>query len=661
MNVRLQVFKGMAPMLDEGLLHNEQAIEAVDADLRFGNLRALRAPTVAGDVPASAKTIFRRRAGGAWISSDNAAHFVESTLADDQFHRLYSSMEGADGFLRMRYAVLGEQKNVRLGVEAPDAAAAVETAEKQATTWSRQWGFFWEEPDGTLSGQKTKFSAVDASWDGQVVAVEHGSRYSIPASIAAAAALLKPSGASSRATLAFFFEAWSASGALLGRVYPEQSALSADRDLFINGFKVSAVQSDSGGDILFALAYDETDVEEYTADRVYLFAYVDEVGEESAPSPPSATLSVRPDRDVRLEFPAFEQPEDRAPVVKRRLYRTATGSESTEYQFVADVAIEQSGYVDSLTDLELGETIPGIGWLPPPAGLKGLCAVPGGFLAAYSGETVYFSAVNAPHAWPDAYAVACDSPIRGLAVVGVSVYVLTNEQPELITASAPDATERAKVPYAQNCTSERSITTASGGVLFASPDGLCQIAGMQVVILSHVFLSKERWRQMQTDADGVERPEETVFAVYDEILYVFAAGGSWTWDLVKPDRGLVELSVRATAARYVPTDDGLYLASEGRLLRWADKFSGSSLQAVWRSKRFGFSSPLRFRRARISAEGPATLVLRDYFGAQVYRIERESSRSFLLPPMAPRRWWQIELRTSGAVTECSIGTSAAEM
>ncbi len=661
MNIRLQVFKGMAPMLDEGLLHNEQAIEARDVDLRFGSLRALRAPSEAGEVPDGTKTIFRRNSGGPWIASSSVAHFVESALADDKFSRLYSSMEDSGGHLRMRYRMGDEEKNVRLGVEPPTVAASVETAEKTVTTWSRKWGFFWEEPDGTVSGQKTMFSAVDSSWNGLVEAVEHGAKYSIPEAVASAVAALKPEEASSRAKTVYFFEAWSASGALLGRVYPDHSALSADRDLFINGFKVAAVQEADGGAVLFNLSYDETDVEEYTSDRVYLFTFVDEVGEESAPSPASSMLSVRPDRDVKLKFPEFVQPMGRAAVSKRRVYRTATGSTSTEYQFVADVPVAEGEYVDSLTDLELGETIPSIGWRPPPEGLRGLCSIPGGFLAAYSGKNVHFSAVNAPHAWPDEYVVSCDSEIRGLAVVGVSVYVLTDEQPELITAAAPDATERAKVPYAQNCTSERSIATASGGVLFASPDGLCQMAGMQVVILSHVFLSKERWREMQTDEYGAYRPEETVFATYDEILYVFAAGGSWTWDLVKPDRGLVELSAHATAARYVPTDDGLFLASRGQLLRWADKFEGASLECVWRSKRFGFTVPVRFRRARISADAPSTLVLRGNGGEEVYRIERKTSKSFLLPPMAPMRWWSIELRTTGTVTECSIGTSSAEM
>lgn len=661
MNIRLQVFKGMAPMLDEGLLHNEQAISALDVDLRFGSLRALRAPTVAGSVSADARTIFRRTSGGSWIESANVAHFVESVLADDLYSRLYSSQEDESGYLRMRYSIDGTDKNVRLGVEEPTEAATIETVEKTTTTWDRKWGFYWEETDGTVSGSKAMFEDTDETWDGLVVAVSPGSRYKIPAAVVTAAQALKPAAASGSATLYFFFEAWSSTGALLGRVYPEASNLAADRDLFINGFKVAAAQSTSGGDVYHQLSYDETDVEEYTTDRVYLFTYVDEVGEESDPCPASIMLTVRPDLDVKVTFPAFEQPEDRAPIVKRRLYRTATGSSSTQYQFVADIEIETADYTDSLTDMELGESIPSVGWRPPPSGLKGLAAVPGGFLAAYSGKTIYFTPVNTPHAWPEAYAVACDAPIRGIAVSGISVYVLTDEQPELVTAAAPDATERAKLPYNQNCTSERSIVTASGGVLFASPDGICQMAGMQVVVLSHVFVSKERWREMQTDASGVYRPEETVFAVYDELLYVFAAGGSWTWDLVKPDRGLVELSVQVTAARYLPTDDGLFLASGGQLLRWSDTSSGTTLPATWRSKRFGFTTPIRFRRARISGEGTNTLVLRDYDGTELYRVTRTTSKSFLLPPMAPNRWWGIELTTYSTITECSLGTSAAEM
>ena len=661
MNIRLQIFKGSAPMLDDGLLHNEQAVVAKDVDLRNGSMRSLCAPSKIKDIADGAKTVYWWRGGARWIESANVAHFVESALADDAWRRLYSSMEYSAGNLRMRYSLGGHEKNVALGVIAPEVAATIETVSKNSTTWTRRWGWYWEEPDGTISGVKTLFAEQDPGWDGIVVGTVPGSEYSIPATIVSAVTVLKPAEASASAALFFFFEAISGSGAILGRVYPESSGVSADSDLFINGFKVSAIQAADGSDIGFSLSYDETDVEEYTADRVYLFSYVDEIGEESAPSPASAMLSVRPDVDVKVTFPAFAQPADRASVTKRRVYRTVTASTSTAYQFVADVPILDADFTDSLTDLEVGESIPSVGWIPPEQGLRGLISVPGGSLAAYKGRNVHFSAPDAPHAWKDEYVVAVDSDIRGLAVVGNSVYVLTDKHPELITVASPSTTERSPLPFAQNCTSELSIVTASGGVLFASPDGICQMVGMSVVILSQAYLSKERWRQMQTDSSGTERQAETAFAVYDELLYIFAAGGSWTWDLVRPDRGLVELSVRATAAQYVPEEDGLFMACGKSLMRWSDSDAEERLEAVWRSKRFGFTKPIRFRRARISCEGEAKLILRDYAGNPVYEILRKNSNSFLLPPLNPMRWWCIELRSKSIVTEFSIGTSSAEM
>lgn len=659
MNIRLQVFKGMAPMLDEGLLHNEQAILARDCDLRRGSLRSLCGAATVGSVPEQTKTIYRWMAAGSWICAPTVANFVESQLADDAFRRLYSSGESG-GKMRLRYLVGAVEKTVDLGIPASSLAPYVSTTTKTATTWTRKWGWYWEETDGTLVGDKRYFAASNPMWDGLVTSSAPGKTYAIPSAITSIVLAMRPEGASATAFCSFFFEAWSASGAILGRVYPEKSTLSADNDLFINGFKVSMSAVLASGIVTSTLEYDMTDVEEATTDRVYVFTYVDEIGEESAPSKTSAMLSVRPDVDVLVQFPAFVQSAARATVVKRRVYRTVTSATSTEYQFVADVSMDLTQYVDSLTDMEVGETMPSAGWDPPPAGLAGLVAVPGGFMAAYKDKTVYFSETDAPHAWPIKYAVSCDSAVRGLAVVGNGIYALTDEYPELITTAGPASAERAIVPFAQSCTGARTIQTSSGGVLYASPDGICQMVGMLVVVLSQAYLSKEKWREMQTDGDGVFRPSETSFAVYDDLLYVFAAGGSWTWDVVKPDRGLVELSQRADAARYVPSDDALYVARDG-LLGKLSGIGGEPLEAVWRSKRFGFTRPIGFRCARITAEGPARLVLRDGEGRKVYEILRNDSKSFLLPQLAPCRFWSIELSGKSAITECSIGTSSAEM
>lgn len=659
MNIRLQVFKGMAPMLDEGLLRNEQAILARDVDLRRGSMRSLCRAAESGAVPDNARTIYRWRGAERWICAQTVAHFVESQLADDAFQRLYSSGESG-GKMRLRYAIGGEEKTVDLGIEAPAEAPTVRASEKTSTTWSRKWGWYWEETGGTLVGAKRFFEDENGAWNGLVTSSAPGKTYLIPETIVAAVLAQKPAEASETAFCSFFFEAWSASGAILGRVHPDRSTVSADNDLFINGFKVSMSAKTAGGSVTATLAYDMADVEENTTDRVYVFTYVDELGEESAPSPASVMLSVRPDMDVAVDFLTHAQPDNRAAVAKRRLYRTVTSSSSTEYQFVADVPMSQSQFIDALTDMEVGETMPSAGWDPPPDGLAGLVAVPGGFMAAYKEKTVYFSETAAPHAWPIKYAVSCDSLIRGLAVVGNGIYVLTDEYPELITTSGPASAERAIVPFAQSCTGARTIQTSSGGVLYASPDGICQMVGMLVVVLSQAYLSKEKWREMQTDGSGAFRPEETSFAVYDDLLYVFAAGGSWTWDVVKPDRGLVELTQRAEAARYVPADDALYVAASGKMFKLFGA-EGETLSATWRSKRFAFPRPIRFRRARITAEGPARLVLRDGAGREVYAIDRMDSTSFLLPPLAPCRFWIIELVSQAAITEFSIGTSSAEM
>ncbi|MGL1400235.1 hypothetical protein ACSTI4_24935, partial [Vibrio parahaemolyticus] len=74
---------------------------------------------------------------------------------------------------------------------------------------------------------------------------------------------------------------------------------------------------------------------------------------------------------------------------------------------------------------------------PPPAGLRGLTAMPNGMMAAFDGKDLYFCEPYLPHAWPASYTLTTDFPIVGLGAFGTSLVVMTTGNLYLVSGTAP--------------------------------------------------------------------------------------------------------------------------------------------------------------------------------------------------------------------------------
>lgn len=642
MQVKLSIFRGMQPITDPLLIQTDQAEYCRDVDLRSGTLKAIMAPLPVRDIPKDTKTIYFWQDAEKWLTFPTVTHCVPSPLSADRYKRLYCT--GTGDRPMMFYAIDGEeQAAVPIGLPGPTEKLTIDLADKDEGRWIRRWGYHWEESDGTKKHVTNHDSGITET---VVIEAEQFTLNNLPS---------RPSDVSASASLILFFTAYSAGGTILGRIWPDSSKDASSSDLYINGFKVTSEQDGN----TVKLTYDTTDIERYTTDRSYVFTWVDVLGQESSPSPPSDLLVVPPNKNVLISGLPTEYPhEGYAQVIAKRLYRTVTSEAGTEWQVIADIPAEEDSFLDSRPDEEALSSLPSASWDPPPSGLRGLLACAGGFFAGFAGKTVYFSAPAFPHAWPPEYAVSCDADIVGLETIGNTIYVFTDARPELIVATDPSMSERAAVAYSQGCVSPRSIIRAAGGVFFASPDGICQILGGDLLVLTSPLISKEQWRALQSDSSGLFCPEDTIFSMYDDVLFVFAKGGALTFDTARPELGIVYLSHRATAAHNVFEEDALYLASDGQLLQWAG--GNTPLPWIWRSKMILFPSAYRFRRARVRHTGEATLRLLSA-SKQVYEITRQTEKSFLLPAMSRDAWWRVELTSQKDVLETVLSTNAVEM
>jgi hypothetical protein len=249
----------------------------------------------------------------------------------------------------------------------------------------------------------------------------------------------------------------------------------------------------------------------------YVYTYVNDIGEESAPSFASTTV-LRPDGVSITVTTPTTTPSGTDPdydIETKRIYRAVTGATGTYFRFVAEIALTTADYVDSLPDTELGEALDSEGWDLPPTGLKGLLALPNGVMAGFVGNQLCFSAQNHPHAWPTAYRLTVDTDIVAIGNIDTTVVLGTEAFPYLAIGTSPDAYSMTKLEVPQACVAKRSLAYLIGtGVVFASPDGLIAVAGNGNVrnLTSSVF-TREQWQALV--------PESIVGVAHDDVYHFF--------------------------------------------------------------------------------------------------------------------------------------------
>jgi len=291
----------------------------------------------------------------------------------------------------------------------------------------------------------------------------------------------------------------------------------------------------------------------------YVVTFVNDIGEESAPSLASNTI-LRPD-GVSVEVTTTVSlptglPDDYG-ITSKRIYRSATGSSGTEFRFVAEIPLSQATYTDTLTDVELGEALLSTIWALPPDDLHGIMALPNGIMVGFSKNELCLSAQNYAHAWPVPYRLKTDTDIVGIANIDNTVVIGTRNFLYIATGNSPDAYSMSKfeVPYA--ATSKRGFAYLTGiGVVFPGPDGLMAVRGPgQVINATARLFTRRQWQALD--------PSSLMGIQHDDMYFLFwtagSARGCYVLDMNEGGFGAVEMSFHACAAFADPITDNLYL------------------------------------------------------------------------------------------------------
>ena len=392
-----------------------------------------------------------------------------------------------------------------------------------------------------------------------------------------------------------------------------------------------------------------TDTQEVPESRVYAWTWVNkEAGFEfeSAPSPASSTVEVRVAQSVAIS--GREAVPTGYVVTHWRLYRAVSGI----YLFVAELPASQVSYTDSVLAEDLGEELPSLTWLPPPATLAGLTNLPNGIMAGFTGRDVYFCEPYRPHAWPVQYMQSLDFPVVGLGRMDTTLAVLTTGTPYFIQGSSPDAMVVVKSDLEQACASKRSIVSTNNSVIYASPDGLVLLSSGGSRVLTEQLFTRAQWQSLNPPSIHAYQHDMKYVAFYD----AGATSGGFIFDLTSGQ--FIYHNIYATAGYNDLRADKLYTAFSDRTVKiW---LAGSALNYTWKSKKFTMPQIMGFSCAQVEAEAyPVTAKV--YSDGTLVHTETVASRTPFRLPATPGRDWEFQIEGNTEVFAVLVAQSMEEL
>lgn len=401
---------------------------------------------------------------------------------------------------------------------------------------------------------------------------------------------------------------------------------------------------------------------DYREARAYTYTYVNQYGEEGPPAKP-LQVDLLEGQQIMLQYTA-PAAHSYCPITRVRVYRTATGGSSTEYLFVGETVLSTTSpkFVDSVKGSALGESIQTRDFYPPPQNMRGIVAMPGGVLAGFVGNNVYFCEPYLPYAWKPNNSQAQINRVVAICPYENGLYVTTTAHPVLITGYSPETMSSQKIPSIQAGVSKGAICNAGPFAVYASNDGLVTIRGINASLdLSFKFFTRDQWRALYGSKLANMR-----LNAHDGHLLVWFDDGTPGF-LIKMDEvapSFTKLTDVVTAALVHPLTDALYVGDGTNL--FAFKTSGERLSWTHWGKDHLLPKPDNLGAVQLIGSGSVVLtVYAD--GSQVYQttvsITETGSTILRLPSgFRARRWsFKTEGATNAYVNELNVVTSPGEL
>lgn len=411
-------------------------------------------------------------------------------------------------------------------------------------------------------------------------------------------------------------------------------------------------------------AFDDQDL---ALDVAWVYTFVTADGREGPPSPASIVqYGVSDNQTFDLSLPAITPAGNHnfGAGAVRRVYRSNTGSSATAFQFVGEVPIGTTTFSDTKLASELREQLPSIDWSGPPdddsstypeGPLKDLCHMGNGIMAGFSGNTLWFSEAYIPHAFPVQYTIPVTANILRIVPAQAGLYVLTDEEPLLITGRDPASLAEVRLEVRQSCVSRDSVVAMENAVVYASPDGLVALDGMEGAVLTEATHLRKDWAAYVPSSIKGFWSEERYVGFYD----TGSVQAGFIFDPRAGRNAFTELDDYYSVGFSDLTTDTLYVLDDTNIQTWD---TGSALTLTWRSKTFDFPEPTSLSCGEVDADGVVTLkVFADgqQLGTDIMITSRDGFR--LPAPQSLYQTFQFELSSTATIHGAVFANSFEEL
>jgi hypothetical protein len=334
--------------------------------------------------------------------------------------------------------------------------------------------------------------------------------------------------------------------------------------------------------------------------RSYVYTFVNNWGEESAPSPASPAVTGGQIGDWLLSGlqVSYSVTGNFRALSKIRIYRTITGAQTVDFRFVAEKTLTLTTYTDSITsdEVSLNESLSTAHHSLPPTVdgaydiyLNGLVLLPNGYFAAFVGSDIWFSEPYLPYAFSPAYTRSTGVTIIGMAAYSSGMIVCTNAKPLAISGAHPANMTVVRLDSPEPCLSQQSIVGMRDGVFYASPNGVVLANEAEASVVSSALISRTEWQQL-----------------YNPTNLKGAAGGQGYIGIYSASQGMIlgpEVGNGAIVdigglgyVSAVQTDQRsgeVYFFIQGGLYQW-NVATADSVPYIWESKEFETPYPVNF-------------------------------------------------------------------
>jgi hypothetical protein len=371
----------------------------------------------------------------------------------------------------------------------------------------------------------------------------------------------------------------------------------------------------------------------------YVFTWVNDIGWESAPSPPFLAPAAK--SGAILDLVTTEAvPAGNYGVNRIRWYRTqvVAGTADAVYEFLREYAYGASGMQDDAR--ELGDELATETWIPLPTDATWLTTCWNQFAAALVGKTVRFCVPGYIYAWPiETEYILAAKPIAQ-AAFAQRLLVLTEAGVEVFTGSDPEAMDQKPMNLAI-IVSQRSLVVGETWCIWAAKDGLWYYGTDGYRCLTSGCMKPDQWAALVPSTIA-----GYFCAIGDRPLYVgFYNDGAlkgFVIDLANPS-GIYFLSTGYNAGYWDPLLRALFVLDGTTIKQW--DAGAAFMTATFRS---GVTRQTEY------TEGEWVDVLADGGGCQLKVIA--DGRTWLdanvgtgqrrLPDGTGGQEWQLEISSS---------------